>query len=379
MKSISIRGQSTLEIKAALGESMLDGFKPTLAFAFVSLVKEWEPIRDLLDLKGIATFGAITAAAFDSQTVENDGIVIMLLDMNPKYFKIVFEDNKMSSLGESVKKIGSTAVKSFSRPALLISVSNIRNSGDEIMNEFIKEVGNDITIMGGYSGETETWEGLVFTNGLSSSDGIIALIIDLDKVDVKGVAVSGWRAFGTEKTVTQSNGQWMMTIDDEPATDIFKKFIGDPSLEKTSSESVIKLDTTAYVLQSKRDGDSPIYFAALEFNSENNSIRNSKPMEVGSKFRFSLPPDFEVIDTVIETSKLLKEKELPDADALIIFSCIGRYTTLGPLAIEEVSGLAQTWGKPTAGFFSLGEFGRVDGGRPEYHGTTCSWVALKEI
>jgi len=73
-----------------------------------------------------------------------------------------------------------------------------------------------------------------------------------------------------------------------------------------------------------------------------------------------------------------KETELPEADVMIIFTCIGRIITLGPMAEDEIKGLAQTWEKPTAGFFSLGEFGRVEGGRPEYHATTCSWVALKE-
>jgi hypothetical protein len=30
------------------------------------------------------------------------------------------------------------------------------------------------------------------------------------------------------------------------------------------------------------------------------------------------------------------------------------------------------------GFFSLGEFGKLDSGPCEFHGTTVSWVALKE-
>jgi hypothetical protein len=30
------------------------------------------------------------------------------------------------------------------------------------------------------------------------------------------------------------------------------------------------------------------------------------------------------------------------------------------------------------GLYSLGEFGRVANGKTEFHGTTVSWVALKE-
>jgi hypothetical protein len=52
--------------------------------------------------------------------------------------------------------------------------------------------------------------------------------------------------------------------------------------------------------------------------------------------------------------------------------------TFGPLISSEIGGLASTWGKPMIGFFSLGEFGKLDEGRCEFQGTTVSWVALKE-
>ncbi len=72
-------------------------------------------------------------------------------------------------------------------------------------------------------------------------------------------------------------------------------------------------------------------------------------------------------------------KVMSETDALLVFSCIGRYSIFGPVIEIENNGLAATWNKPMAGFFSLGEFGKVIGGKtPEDHGGTCSWVALKE-
>jgi small ligand-binding sensory domain FIST len=96
------------------------------------------------------------------------------------------------------------------------------------------------------------------------------------------------------------------------------------------------------------------------------------PVDEGSMFRFSLPPDLEVIDTVIDSTKTIKENELPDADAMLIFSCVGRLSSLGPMVNSEIEGLAATWNKPMAGFFSMGEFGKLDDTRPEFHGTTVS-------
>lgn len=377
MKAKTIKGTSVEEISAELDKIITNEFTPTLAFVFVSVIDEWQAALDLMDKKGIAVFGAITPISFDDSSIIDKGIVVMLLDINPEYFKIVLADNKSRSLTDSISHIGKTGKTAFGRPAFLISVSDLRNSGEEIMSTFEEEVGMDITIMGGYSGDLETWKGDVFTNNSSSDDGIVALIFDQDKVDVKGIAVSGWKAVGTEKTVTKSDGNWILTIDDQPAIEVVSKFVGDQSI-KTGTESIVKLDTTTYVLQADRGGDSPAYIATLEYNTENGGVMCSTQVSEGTKFRFSLPPDFEVVDKVIGTSTELKEKELPEADALIIFSCVGRNITLGPMAADEINGLAKTWGKPTAGFFSLGEFGRVKNGRPEYHGTTCSWVALRE-
>ena len=113
-------------------------------------------------------------------------------------------------------------------------------------------------------------------------------------------------------------------------------------------------------------------------NTEDNSVMLAEAVPEGSVFRFSMPPDFEVIDMVIKSSVEVKEKEMPDADALVIFSCIGRLGSLGPMASKAVEGLAATWHRPMIGLYSLREFGRVANGDPEFHGTTVSWVALKE-
>ena len=101
-------------------------------------------------------------------------------------------------------------------------------------------------------------------------------------------------------------------------------------------------------------------------------------MKEGDVFRFSLPPDFEVIDKVVESTRTIKERDMPDADAMLVFSCVGRLGTFGPMIDSEIEGLAGIWSKPMLGFFSLGEFGKLDEGPSEFHGTTVSWVALKE-
>ena len=377
MNAKSIQGKSVEEIQDALNECIDQHFIPTLAFVFLSALNEQKKVMNLLDAKNIAIFGATTQAEFTEKGVETKSIAILLLDINPSYFKIILGDNNNSSPEETSRLAGIIGKNAFSNPAFIVSVSYFKTPGESIIKGLVESVGKDVTIIGGFSGDLETYEGNVFTNNQSSNYGLLTLILDQDKIDVKGEAVSGWKSMGTTKMVTDTDGGWILTIDNQPAMEMIKKYIGSENIEENSSDNIIRLNTT-YPLQVDRDGDSPILIPPLQFNTENSSVLCGQPIKKGTTFRFSLPPDFDVIDTVIESSRKIKERDMPEADALVVFSCVVRLMSLGPLVEEEINGLTSTWGKPAAGFFSMGEFGRVAGGKPEFHGTTCSWVALKE-
>ena len=91
-----------------------------------------------------------------------------------------------------------------------------------------------------------------------------------------------------------------------------------------------------------------------------------------------MPPDFDIVETVINKATELKNTTQMDAEALLIFSCAGRLSALGPMANAENEGLHDVWKAPMAGFFTYGEFGKAINGKQEFHSTTCCWVALKE-
>jgi small ligand-binding sensory domain FIST len=94
--------------------------------------------------------------------------------------------------------------------------------------------------------------------------------------------------------------------------------------------------------------------------------------------RFSLPPDFDVMEKVIQHTKEMKTNEMPDADALIIFSCAGRIVALGPMMNMEIEGVKNVWNVPMVGMFSNAELGRAIGGNLEMHNLTTCCIAIKE-
>jgi hypothetical protein len=84
------------------------------------------------------------------------------------------------------------------------------------------------------------------------------------------------------------------------------------------------------------------------------------------------------MEKVIKDLENLKSTKMPEADALIVFSCAGRLMALGPLMTEEVEGVKKVYNVPMVGMFSNAELARATGGNLEMHNLTTCMVALKE-
>jgi len=378
MKAKTIKGNSPAEIQAALDESTSDGFKPTLAIITLSDIENTDAIRALFDRRDMAIFGITTSQKFTSEGIQSDDIVAMLIDMKPENFRIVLHDYEHSTAYEAGLQAGATGMNTFANPGFIISPIDFKMSGDELIRGLTDAAGRDASIMGGVAGNPEDFSGVLFTNGSSSKGGLLALIIDRDRVLINGLAISGWKPVGTAKKVTKSEGPWVFTIDDEPAMKVIRRFLGDEMIHPEKLGTGLLPSDLGYPLQFQRASGNAIMKPVLFWKTADQSIMIGGEVKEGEEFRFSLPPDFDSIDTVVESTRVIKEKSMPDADALLIFSCVGRLGSFGPMITAEIEGLAATWDKPMLGFFSLGEFGKLDEGPCEFHGTTVCWVALKE-
>jgi hypothetical protein len=228
--------------------------------------------------------------------------------------------------------------------------------------------GDDVTFGGTY----------VFDHEKSTDNGIIALVLDEEKIKLTGMAISGWKPLGIQRTITKSNGKFVYEIDDLPAVDMYLKYLGNEKITSENKYEIFDNVGAHYPFQVERETGGYAMVTPVGIDREENALICESDVKQGSVFHFSTPPDFDIVQTVLDGANELKESSRHQADALLIFSCIGRRAALGPFVTEENEGLTKIWNTPMAGFFTYGEFGRDVNGRPEHHSTTCSWVALKE-
>ncbi|RYZ62898.1 MAG: hypothetical protein EOO14_00790 [Chitinophagaceae bacterium] len=384
MKAKSIAVTSPESLQTSLNESTADGFTPTLAIVFISIKQDRDTVVQILRQHDIDVLGATSCGEFIDGHQSEGAIGILLMDMKRSDYTILFEDIGERSLGEAAAQLSKAALQKFKRPAFILCSTSLNVDGtildgETLIRSIEKTVGPDLTLFGGMAGDDMSFKGTcVFANQCSTGYGVAALIINQEKIDLHGVALSGWKPIGVARTITKSKGNLLYEIDGKPALDMYLRFLGEDFA--SADEQIRFFDSVGlhYPLQIQRTDREPMMCNPMGYSKEENALILESDVEPGSKFWFSTPPDFDIVDTVIKKATEIRNATKRGAEALLIFSCASRLNALGPMAQQENNGLAEVWSAPMAGFYTYGEFGKAVNGKHEAHSTTCSWVVLSE-
>ena len=382
MQAKSIKGKSPDEIQAALHQSMANGFKPSLAVVFISINNDLEAIQRMLNDLGIQVFGATSSGEFIDGDFSNGEIVVLLLDTNPAYFKILIGDYRDKQPEALAREMAAEAMQAFENPSTILSASiQITEAtallvGEPMLKEIESVTGKEVIVWGGRAGDDFAFnESVVFTNQQSTKRGIIMLVFDGNKILVRGEAASGLKPVGTEKTITKAIDNWVYEIDHQPAAEMVLKYLG---LSMTQEEAETFFPREGIMFSVSREKGDPVIRGVGLFNWKDKSFSVLGTIREGDKIRLTLPPDFETVEEMSLIAEKVNQEEIQGADALLMFSCIGRLGQFGPLVSDEIEGVRKVFNAPMAGFFTYGEFGRTKNGNNEFHNSTCCWVVLKE-
>lgn len=374
MTAKNIYGESIDAIKSKFAKVIADGFMPSLAIVFCSIAQNRQELVDFFTANNVDVFGSTTAGEIlDSEVMEKSSVV-MLLDINKAHYKIFCEAS--ADTYKVANDLGLFAKASFANPSVLVVSSGLTIDAEQIIRGF-HDVDKSISLYGGLAGDDLTMKAsYVFTNERETSTGLIGLVLDGDKINVKGMATSGWDNIGIEKTITKSAGNVVYTIDDEPAVDVFVKYFQFTESVDNTAE-IIAQNFAQYPLQLKKENGNIVLRAPLMVDIESRALIFAGGIPQGSKVKFSVQPGFDLIEKTTERVSTLKPS-IPEADALIMFSCKARHMALGPMTGDEAGMIRSIWNKPLIGFFTYGEIGTTKDSVCDFHNETCSMVILQE-
>ena len=383
MQARTIHIQSPEQAREHVSDAVAAGMKPTLAIVFASIKTDWRSIRDVLHEAGMDVLGATSCGEFTNDRQTEGAAAILLLDLSLDAYTILFEDLHDRDLAEATDQMAAAALQAFERPAFMLCSTGVSAKGEmfagpAFLHSLERSVGHSVRLFGGMAGDDGTFTGsFVFTRDRESDVGAALLVLDENKVDLHGMAVSGWQPMGIARTVTRSEGDWLYTIDDKPAMEMYLKYLGKDTGPGTDAYRLFEDVGIHYPFQVDGAGD-PVMRTPMQVDKETHGVKLDFGIPQGATLRFSMPPDFDIVERVLESARDLKATAHAEAEAVLVFSCAGRLSALGPLVTRENDGLAGIWKAPMAGFFTDGEYGTTRSGRLEFFSTTCCWVALHE-
>ena len=265
-----------------------------------------------------------------------------------------------------------TDIDAPNRVLLLLS-DGLAGDRLEIVRGAYGRAGANVPIVGGCAGDDLAMKRTYQLHGNEVlSNVVVGAAIGSDGPIGVGIG-HGFEQFGEPIVVTESNGTRLITLDHRPALDVYLERLGAPP-EAYTDASTWRRFALLFGLQRPRGYEVRCVRGA---NYEDRSLLC--PDVPQGALLSTMRGD---ADAVMRGTHVARDEALAMLDGrppigLVAFDCAARRAILGEDGIrEEVAAIGERLpGVPLAGFYTMGEFGRVHGSRG-VHNTTLVMLAL---
>lgn len=233
-----------------------------------------------------------------------------------------------------------------------------------------------VTISGGLAGDgdrfEETW---VVADEPARQYRIVAVGFYGDDLVISCGCCSGWSSFGANREITKAEGNVLFELDNKPALDLYKEYLGEFAQDLPHSGM-------RFPLNIREDEDSPeVIRTLLAIDEDTKSITFAGDTPVGYSARLMKPNIDALIDGAKEAATEINNANNDVALGLVV-SCVGRRVAMQQLVEEELEAVASVLGDNVqlTGFYSYGEIAPVNNrqGFCELHNQTMTLTAMYE-
>jgi hypothetical protein len=235
-----------------------------------------------------------------------------------------------------------------------------------------------ISISGGLAGDDDRFERTWVLDGAEARAGAVCAIgFYGDRISVGQGCGGGWLDFGPERRITRSEGNVLFELDDKPALELYKNYLGHLSSELPGAAML-------FPLAIRRAGESaePLVRTILAMDEARQSITFAGDVPAGSVARLMRGDMDNLVVSAGRAARTAADGAGGARDAVVIsVSCVGRRLALGERAEEEVELVEDSTAGRAAhvGFYSYGEIARAtEHGASELHNQTMTVTVIAE-
>jgi len=358
-----------------IDETIENSFMPTLAFVYVSVSYDIEHLVNMLGkykfiIVGSSTAGEIYADSKVGVHTKEKSLTCMLIDMDASAFSIKLKKNKNNKFFALGEKIGKWTNKKFSNASLLTITAGL-DFDNESYVQGVQEKQKEI--FGALSADDRNFKSTcVFSQKKIVKDGVLALAIDKDKIEIVTSQGFGWLGIGIQRVVTKSKDNIVYTIDDKPAIEFYTEYLNITSDDMPSMGIDFPMEVIYH--------DDEIMTRAVIDIKKDGSLLCAGHVKEGSRVKISIPAGLNVIDNVVENiQKALDSNNMDNPDLTLLFPCTAHKELFGCLSDKEIEAVFDvSKNAALVGFYTYGEISSASSSFSAFHNETFLTIQLKE-
>jgi len=319
-----------------------------------------------------STSGEIICCNVNDNSISVTAIEFEKSSFIVKSDNILNYDKKAKPLGEA---LFNEMPKENLKHLFVVSEGSFVN-GSSLINGLESNKSSLISVTGGMCGDDARFEKTLASYKENPKEGEVVLIgFYGETLDISFASFGGWIPFGPERKITSSKANTLFEIDDIPALDLYKKYLGEKANELPQASLFYPLNVTP-------EGKSePVVRTILSINNEDNSMVLAGDAPVNSRVQLMMASIDGIADGAQNAAEIaMKNRKNPPQIALIV-SCVGRKLVMNQRVEEEIEQVREVVGENVAitGFYSYGEMAPFNGHSScELHNQTMTLTLISE-
>lgn len=310
---------------------------------------------------GVPLVGCSTSGEIAAQGATDGGVVVMALGgpgFSVATAAAAVPEHGLRGAGAAVAQAAEQVAGSPHRVLLLLS-DGLAGDQEEIVRGAYSVLGAEVPLVGGCAGDDLR---MVETSQLHDSrvlkGCVVAAAIGSD--GPLGIGVEhGWRRVGDPMVVTASDGVRVLSLDDEPALDVYLRRLGAPAEAATDPAAFTRFALTHPLGLSRRSTEEVRMVAEADFASRS-LVCIARVPQGGLAWIMEGDDSSVLAATDAACSAALSALGGAPPVGMFAFDCIARRGVLGDAGIaREVDRIAQHAGDaPVGGFYTYGEIAK---------------------
>ena len=241
MRTINLKYIDKRSLKKFISKQNIKGCNNILIQIFTGIVDEKFILNLISELSYFLPQAKIIGSTSDG-IIKDDKVLQFETLISFSIFKTTKIKTYFSQNCDSSYMLGKSLSSQFSiknKIKVAICFSDGLNTNGEEFLKGIERFDENLLIAGGMAGDNGNFEKtFVFSNQGITSNGAVCATLFGDDLVANSDFSFGWKAIGKYLTVTKSEKNRVYTIDNIPAIDIYKKYLGDDIANRLPSTGV---------------------------------------------------------------------------------------------------------------------------------------------